>query len=183
MDTHEAMAFRSAHLAGTLDERGRRTVAASEALVLGRGGIMAVARATGLSRKAIALGIRELRGEVPPPPPGRVRRAGGGRKSVEAHDPTLRTDLERLVEPSTRGDPESPLRWTSKSVRRLAAELSTWPKERHANYAASGNLTGCGARSVKKRRAAATRSAMAPSSRSAATASFIRPQIRSAGFS
>ena len=123
MDTHEAMAFRYAHLADTLDERGRRSLAASEALAFGRGGIMAVARATRLSRKAIALGVRERRGEVPPPPPGRVRRAGGGRKSVEAHDPTLRTDLERLVEPSTRGDPESPLRWTSKRVRRLAAEL------------------------------------------------------------
>jgi hypothetical protein len=123
MDTQEAIAYRYAHLAETLDERGRRTLAATEALVLGRGGLMAVARATGLSRKAIALGIREVRGQVPPPPAGRVRRPGGGRKPVEAHDPTLRADLERLVEPSTRGDPESPLRWTCKSVRRLANEL------------------------------------------------------------
>jgi len=123
MDTHEAIAYRYAHLAWALDERGRRLLAATEAVVLGRGGLMAVARATGLSRKAIALGIRELRGEVPPPPPGRVRRPGGGRKSLEAHDPTLRADLERLVEPTARGDPESPLRWTSKSVRRLADEL------------------------------------------------------------
>src|SRR5215469_5732996 len=95
MDTHEAIAYRYAHLAWALDERGRRLLAATEAVVLGRGGLMAVARATGLSRKAIALGIRELRGEVPPPPPGRVRRPGGGRKSLEAHDPTLRADRER----------------------------------------------------------------------------------------
>lgn len=96
-------------------------MAASEALAFGRGGIMAVARATGFSRKAIALGVRELREEVPTPPPGRVRRPRGGRKALEEHDPTLRADLERLVEPTTHGDAESPLRWTSKSVRRLAA--------------------------------------------------------------
>jgi Rhodopirellula transposase DDE domain len=123
MDRDEAIQQRYAHVAGTLDERGRRAVAAAEALVLGRGGIARVARATGLSRKAIALGIKELAGVVPPPPPGHIRRAGGGRKSLEAHDPSLRTDLERLVEPSTRGDPEAPLRWTGKSVRRLAGAL------------------------------------------------------------
>jgi hypothetical protein len=123
MDSQEAIAARYAHLAGTLDERGRRALAGAEALVLGRGGITAVARATGLSRPAIALGVRELRGEVPPPPAGRIRRPGGGRTSVEAHDPTLRADVERLVEPSTRGDPELPLRWTCKSVRQVAREL------------------------------------------------------------
>jgi transposase len=106
-----------------LDERSRRAVAASEALTLGRGGIMRVARATGLSRKAIALGIRELTGEVSPAAPGRVRRPGGGRKPLVATDPTLQADLQRLVEPVTRGDPESPLRWTCKSLRRLAREL------------------------------------------------------------
>lgn len=118
-----AIAQRYAHLAGTLDERGRRALAAAEAVVWGRGGISAVARATGLSRPAIARGIRELRGEVPPAAPGRIRRPGGGRKALETQDPTLRADLERLVEPSTRGDPESALRWTCKSVRRLAREL------------------------------------------------------------
>jgi hypothetical protein len=90
-------------VAGVLDERARRAVAAAEALALGRGGIAAVARATGLSRKAIALGVRELRGEVPRAEPGRIRRPGGGRKPLESQDPTLRADLERLVAPVTRG--------------------------------------------------------------------------------
>jgi transposase len=110
-------------VAGVLDERARRAVAAAEALAYGWGGIRAVAHATGLSRETIALGLKELRGEVPAAPPGRVRRAGGGRKPLEAHDSTLRADLERLVEPTTRGDPGSPLRWTCKSVRQLACEL------------------------------------------------------------
>src|SRR5215469_13253302 len=119
----EGIHHRYAAVAGVLDERARRAVAAAEAMAYGWGGIRAVARATGLTRESIALGIRELRGEVPVAPRGRVRRPGGGRKPLEAHDPTLRADLERLVEPRTRGDPESPLRWTSKSVRRLAQAL------------------------------------------------------------
>jgi hypothetical protein len=123
MDNHDAIKQRYHYVTGTLDERGRRAVAAAEALVLGRGGIAAVSRATGLSCKAIALGIKELTGVVPPAPAGRIRRPGGGRKPLEAHDPTLRADLERLVEPVTRGDPDSPLRWTCKSVRQLAREL------------------------------------------------------------
>jgi transposase len=99
-------------------------VAAAEALAYGWGGIRAVARATGLSRAAIHDGIQERRGEgEPAAAAGRIRRPGGGRKPLEAHDPTLRADLERLVEPVTRGDPRSPLRWTCKSVRRLAREL------------------------------------------------------------
>jgi transposase len=123
MNTHEAIGARYALLAGTLDERSRRAVAAAEALALGGGGIAAVSRATGLSRKAIRLGIAELRGTVPAAAPGRIRRPGGGRKQLVAGDPTVRADLERLVEPASRGDPESPLRWTSKSVRKLAAAL------------------------------------------------------------
>ena len=117
------VAERYARVAGSLDERGRRAVAATEALALGYGGITAVARATGLSRKAIGRGIRELRGEVPVAPAGRVRRPGAGRRSLERQDPALRAELEQLVEPLARGDPESPLRWTTKSLRRLAAEL------------------------------------------------------------
>ena len=123
MDRQEAIKERYARVAGTLDERGRRAVAASEALTIGWGGITAVARATGLSRTAIERGIKELSGATPVAPPGRVRRPGGGRKKTAERDPTALTDLERLVEPATRGDPESPLRWTSKSLRRLAAEL------------------------------------------------------------
>ena len=119
----EGIRQRYAAVAGLLDERARRAVAAAEAQAYGWGGVRAVARATGLAYETIALGLRELRGEVPAAPAGRVRRAGGGRKRLEAQDPTLRADLERLVEPTTRGDPESPLRWTSLSVRRLAAAL------------------------------------------------------------
>jgi hypothetical protein len=123
MKEHEAIRERYARVAGTLDERSRRAVAAAEALALGWGGISAVSRATGLSRTAIRLGIAELRGTVPSAAPGRVRRPGGGRKKTVETDPTVRGDLERLVEPTTRGDPESPLRWTCKSVRKLAAAL------------------------------------------------------------
>ena len=117
------MAERYAQVAGILDERGRRAVAAAEALSYGWGGITAVARATGLARGVIALGMRELRGTVPSAAPGRIRRPGGGRKPLVVTDPTVRTDLERMVDPVSRGDPESPLRWTSKSVRKLAVAL------------------------------------------------------------
>ena len=109
--------------AGTLDERGRRTLAASEALTVGWGGIALVARATGLARSTIGLGVKELRGTVAPAAPGRVRRAGGGRKTTVAKDPSVLADLARLVEPTARGDPQSPLRWTCKGLRKLAAEL------------------------------------------------------------
>jgi transposase len=109
-----------------LTEQGRRLWAATEAMVLGRGGVSLVAQATGLSRPTIYAGIQELRGEpavIPGRGQGRSRRAGGGRKRRVEHDPTLLADLEALVEPTTRGDPQSPLRWTCKSVRRLAEEL------------------------------------------------------------
>lgn len=123
MDDEAAIAGRYARVAEVLDERGRRAVAASEALGLGWGGISAVARATGLSRQTIRVGIAELTGTVPGAAPGRIRRPGGGRKKMVDVDPTVRDDLERRVDPVTRGDPESPLRWTSKSVRHLAAAL------------------------------------------------------------
>ncbi|HVA93078.1 MAG TPA: ISAzo13 family transposase [Chloroflexota bacterium] len=122
-DERAAVGERYALVAGRLDERGRRAVVGAEALALGRGGITAVARATGLARKTIARGIGEVRGERPVAGPGRVRLPGGGRKTALAGDPSLLADLERLVEPVTRGDPESPLRWTCKSLRRLADEL------------------------------------------------------------
>ncbi len=123
MNAHDGIKERYARVAGTLDERERRAVAGSEALAIGWGGITAVARATGLSRAVIRVGIKELSGAIPVAAPGRVRRPGGGRKRTVEKDPEVRADLERLVEPVTRGDPESPLRWTSKSTRKLAAEL------------------------------------------------------------
>ncbi len=123
MKEQEAIRERYTRVAGVLDERSRRAVAASEALALGWGGITAVSRAAGLSRTAIRAGIAELRGAIPRAAPGRIRRPGGGRKKTVATDPTVRDDLERLVEPTARGDPESPLRWACKSVRKLAAAL------------------------------------------------------------
>ncbi len=106
-----------------LDERARRLMAASEALVLSYGGVSLVHRACGLSRKAIARGIRELQ-SGPGLAPGRIRRRGAGRKALTARDPELLAALDRLVEPGTRGDPESPLRWVCKSTRTLAAQLT-----------------------------------------------------------
>jgi hypothetical protein len=109
-------------LAGELNERQRRLWAASEARAAGRGGVAATARATGMSVPTIRRGIAELEsGERLVP--GRVRRPGGGRKRLTETDPTLLADLERLVEADSRGDPESLLRWTSKSVRHLADGL------------------------------------------------------------
>jgi Rhodopirellula transposase DDE domain len=106
-----------------LDERSRRLWAATEAMELGWGGVTAVAVATGLSPTTIAMGLGELRsGNISEG--ARVRRPGGGRKSVSEHDPALVPALERLVEPTTRGDPESPLRWTIKSTRVLAEALA-----------------------------------------------------------
>jgi transposase len=114
-----------AALLPVLDERARRHWAATEALELGWGGISAVAHATGLARDTVYGGIRELRqpGQPPPPPP-RIRRPGGGRKPLTAVDPELPRALDALVDPATRGDPESPLRWTCKSTYRLAEELT-----------------------------------------------------------
>jgi transposase len=122
MKREEEIKHRYERVAGELNERTRRLLAASEALAIGWGGISAVSRATGLSRQVISDGIKELQ-EGEKVGGGRIRRKGGGRKSTVSKEPSLREDLERLVEPVTRGDPESPLRWTSKSVRKLAKEL------------------------------------------------------------
>lgn len=109
-------------LAPVLTERSRRLWAATEARALGRGGIERVREATGLARSTIERGIRELKsGETLSPE--RTRRPGGGRKRATDKDVTLSADLDALVEPTASGDPDSPLRWTSKSVRRLAEEL------------------------------------------------------------
>ncbi len=105
-----------------LDERQQRLVMAGEARSLGHGGIAAVAVATGASRSRIALGVTEL--EAGEAPLGRARRAGGGRKSLTQTDPGLVDALLALVEPTRRGDPESPLCWTTSSTRKLADELT-----------------------------------------------------------
>jgi hypothetical protein len=111
-----------------MDERTTRLWVAAEAKALGRGGIAAVTAATGIRDKRIWNGMREL-AEIqryPPCQPAgkqRIRRRGAGRKPLTETDPTLLRDLESLIDPVTRGDPESPLRWTSKSARKLAAEL------------------------------------------------------------
>ena len=122
--------FRS--LVPFLDERMRRLVAASESKVIGYGGVSVVARATGVSRRAITEGMKELREPQTRKvllDEARIRRRGAGRKRTVEKDSTLLEDLDRLVDPVTRGDPESPLRWTCKSVRRLAEELQ---QEGHA---------------------------------------------------
>lgn len=118
-----AISRRFSALAPFVDERVRRLHAAAEALAIGVTGISVVSRATGLSRQAIRAGIAELRPGTPDLPPGRIRRPGGGRKPLTVHDPDLVQAVEQLVEPTARGDPESPLRWTCKSTRTLAAEL------------------------------------------------------------
>jgi len=108
-----------------MDERRRRQWAAAEAHDLGWGGVTSVARATGLSRTTITAGLREL--TLPTKQrqaaAARVRESGGGRRPLTETDPELLAALEALIEPKTRGDPESPLRWTCKSTRRLADEL------------------------------------------------------------
>ena len=109
-------------LAPELNERTLRLFAAAEAKSLGRGGISLVARAIEISHDRISRGIQDLESETKLYP-DRVRRQGGGRKKQLELDPALKEDIERLISPYTRGDPESPLRWTCKSVRKLAAEL------------------------------------------------------------
>lgn len=105
-----------------LNERSRRMLAAAEATQLGYGGVSLVSRACGLSRVTILKGIREL--GAPALPVERIRRFGGGRRALVQLDPGLPELLESLVEPLARGDPESPLRWTCKSTRTLAGELT-----------------------------------------------------------
>ena len=105
-----------------LDERQRRLLMGAEARALGHGGIRAVARAAGVREATVSLGVDEL--DSGAEPLGRARRPGGGRKRAADLDPGLRPALLALVEPDERGDPMSPLRWTTKSTRKLAAELT-----------------------------------------------------------
>jgi hypothetical protein len=116
----EPIRERFSAVAPFLDERGRRLVAAAEAFAAGYGGIAAVAMATGVAPSTIGRGLKELAQDEPSE---RIRRPGAGRKRTISKDPTLLADLEALVEPTIRGDPQSRLRWTCKSVRRLAQAL------------------------------------------------------------
>ena len=109
-------------MAPLLDERARRLWAAAESIAIGYGGDALVSAATGLARETIRNGRRELADGVPTA--GRIRRPGAGRPGIEAAQPGLTTAVERLVEPLTRGDPTSPLRWTCKSKAKLAAALT-----------------------------------------------------------
>ena len=118
----DSLRRRKAAILPHLDERQRRLFAAAEAKAAGYGGIAAVSRVTRIAASTIGRGLKDL--EAPAPrSPGAVRRPGGGRKSLSATNPRLLEDLNGLVEPSARGDPMSPLRWTCKSLRRLSAEL------------------------------------------------------------
>src|SRR5260370_31496936 len=123
MNEEEAIKRRFELVSGDLNERTRRLVAASEAGAMGWGGVSAVSRATGISRKAISHGIKELQ-EGGGASTGRIRRKGGGRKQTVSKDASLRENLERLVEPLTRADPERPLRWRCMRIRKLAKQVS-----------------------------------------------------------
>jgi Rhodopirellula transposase DDE domain len=129
MDIESTIRERFQSLEWALDERLRRLYAASEAKVLGHGGIMLVQKATGVARNSIKLGLKELlrcqQEGVTEDDVLRLRRIGGGRKASVKDDPNLLAALESLVEPVTRGDPESTLRWTCKSLRQLEAELQS----------------------------------------------------------
>ena len=131
----EALRTRYRRIAGFLDERGRRLYAANEALALGRGGVTAVSVASGIARSTINRGIAELKagdnelGE-------RIRRRGGGRKRAVERQPGLLARLQGLIEGAIRGDPQSPLRWVSRSQRHLATAL------RQQGFEASQKLVG-----------------------------------------
>src|SRR5688572_5139179 len=120
--TEETLRAKFEALAPTLDERSRRLWAAAEARAIGYGGQSLVAKATGMARSTVFLGLREL-ADGPPDLDGRVRRPGGGAKPLTYHQPGLKAALEALVEPTSRGDPDSPLRWVCKSTRRLQSQL------------------------------------------------------------
>jgi transposase len=107
-----------------LNERQRRVAVAAEARLLGHGGVRAAARVAGMSETTVRRGVAELEAGLDPLPDGRVRARGGGRKPIEETDPAVLKALLAMVEPDERGDPESPLRWTTRSLRHLAEELT-----------------------------------------------------------
>ena len=123
MINEDSLQKRNAAMLPHLDERQRRLFAAAEAKAAGYGGIAAVSRVTRIAASTIGRGLKDIEA-LDSLAAGRVRRPGGGRKSLTETDPQLLDDLNALVEPDARGDPMSSLRWTCKSLRRLAAELN-----------------------------------------------------------
>jgi hypothetical protein len=148
MTPEASIRFRFKRLSSKLDERALRLFAATEADVLGYGGVSTVSRITGMARSTILRGQQEL-SHRPTIAPGKIRRPGGGRKKVSTIDPDAVAALESLVEPLSRGDPMSPLRWTSKSIRTLATTLQrlghasshrwVWATLHQLNYSLQGN--------------------------------------------
>jgi transposase len=124
MEVRRQLATRFEVLLPHLNERQQRLALAVKARLLGHGGVRAVARVAGVSEMTVRRGVVELEAGEEPFPPGRVRRPGGGRKAAAKQDPDLLPALLALVEPDERGDPMSPLRWTTKSLRHLADQLS-----------------------------------------------------------
>ena len=153
LDLEQSIARKYKSLRADLDERSRRLWAATEVREIGRGGMTIVRRATALDPKTILRGCRDLKDleEAPRPSqtPRRIRKKGGGRKTIQSQDSTLISDLDNLIDPTVRGDPISGIRWTCKSTRRLAKELvqkghiisyRTVAKELHKqNYSLQGN--------------------------------------------
>jgi len=142
-DSLRKLQKRNAAILPQLDERQRRLFTASEARAVGHGGIAAVSRVTRIAASTIGRGLKEL--DAPPPlKRGGVRRPGGGRKALTETDPGLLDALNALVEPEARGDPKSPLRWTCKSLRRLAAELDKLGRRQVRTGFANLELHGAG---------------------------------------
>jgi transposase len=123
-DARDQLALKFEVLSPHLNERQRRLLLGAEARLLGHGGVRAVAQVAGVSETTVRRGVFELEEGQDPFPDGRARREGGGRRSTEELDAGLVPALLALVEPDERGDPESPLRWTTKSLRHLAGELA-----------------------------------------------------------
>ena len=133
MESEDTLRTKYSLLKPQLDERTLRLCLAAEATMLGYGGVSCVARAVGVSRTTVQTGIRELKGgqggttgEANPAGPPRIRRPGVGRPRRQAQDKTLLADVNRLLDPVTRGDPLSALRWPCKSTTKLAADCRRW---------------------------------------------------------
>ena len=160
----DGIRVRYGQLAGLLDERGRRLLAASEAVSAGRGGVTAVSTATGMARSTINRGVAELKA-ARTEPVGRIRRPGGGRKRAVDPQPGLLPALEALIEAAIRGDPETPLRWVSRSQRNIAEAL------RRQGFEVSQKLVGVLLRQLEYSCQANRRPAKAPATRTATPSS------------